>query len=271
MDSETAVMISRSLGWDAPPDRPVLEAGDVHIWRVSLEAASLQAPKFWGLLASDEIKRAQTFHFSRDRDRFVTVRGILKMLLGTYLGTSPREIEFHYGPRGKPALSPQRAGAAPSFNVSHSHDMALLAFTLDLSVGIDVERIRPEVAREQIAERFFSAQETAALCVLPESLQPAAFFNCWTRKEAFIKATGDGLSMPLDQFSMSLVPGEPARLLEVKDGHPELSHWLIRELDVGSGYAAALAVQNPVEQIFCWEYPPSRDCLNHSDQSSSHF
>jgi 4'-phosphopantetheinyl transferase len=247
-------MTSLSPPWALPPDRPTLEAGDIHVWRLSLHNAASRADGLSQLLAGDEISRAQSFHFPRDHDRFVVVRAVLRILLGMYLRISPLEIAFQYGARGKPALASNHSKNILHFNVAHSHELALLAFRQEGEVGVDLEHIRPEVVRERIAEQFFSRQEAATLRALPEDRQPAAFFNCWTRKEAFIKATGEGLSRPLDQFSVSLAPGEPAGLLDIQGDLQEPSKWLIHQLDGGGDYAAALAVQKPVRQIYCWEY-----------------
>jgi 4'-phosphopantetheinyl transferase len=177
------------------------------------------------------------------------------MLLSAYMQMPPEQIRFQYSLRGRPSLALDQNDIRLDLNVSHSHEMALLAFSLGPAVGIDVEYMHPEIDHKQIAERFFSAQEIASLRNLPNSLQPIAFFSCWTRKEAFIKATGEGLSRPLDQFSMSLVPGEPAKLLAIQGQPDEVSKWFIQDLKVEPGYAAALAVQNPASQIHCWEYP----------------
>jgi 4'-phosphopantetheinyl transferase len=243
--------------WALPPSQPVLDAGDVHVWRVSLHAPSAQAQKLHWLLTDDEMSRAQRFYFSRDRDNFVVVRGLLRVLLGAYLQIPPQAIRFQYSARGKPALVSNQTDPALNFNLSHSHKLALLAFTYNRAIGIDLEYIRPEIAREQIAERYFSAQETETLRALPDNLQPMAFFNCWTRKEAFIKATGEGLARPLDQFSMSLTPGEPARLLHIQGEPQEPSTWLVQELDAGLDYRAVLAVKKPVRQLYCWKNPLS--------------
>lgn len=242
-------------GWALPPPQPVLEVGDVHIWRIFLHAASTQVQRLYGLLANDELERAQRFYFSRDRDHFIVVRGLLRVLLGAYLKISPQTIKFQYSARGKPTLDSNQTDPALNFNLSHSRELALLAFTYNQAIGIDLEYVRPEIVREQIAERYFSAQETETLRALPENLQPTAFFDCWTRKEAFLKATGEGLSRPLDQFSMSLTPGEPARLLHIQGEPQEPSTWLIQELDAGPGYRAALAVKKPVRRLYCWENP----------------
>jgi 4'-phosphopantetheinyl transferase len=241
------------LSWESPPLQPVLKAGDIHIWRISLHTASTQAQRLYWQLSNDELSRAQHFHFRQDRDNFVVVRSMLRILLGAYLQIVPQEIKFQYSVLGKPTLHMNQIDATLNFNLSHSRELALLAFTYNEAVGIDLEYIRPEIVGEQIAEQFFSVQETATLRGLPNNLQSAAFFNCWTRKEAFIKATGDGLSRPLDQFSVSLAPGEPARLLNIYGKPQEPSNWHIEDLDVGPSYKAALAVKRPIGRLYCWE------------------
>jgi len=255
MTSKVYCMMTHSNDWDSPSRQPKLESNDIHVWRVSLHAASIRVKKLFEMLANDEIDRASRFYFQRDRDCFVIVRGVLRILLSTYIQTPPEQIRFQYSARGKPSLALGQNDAKLDFNVSHSHELALLAFTRGRAVGIDLEYVRPDIVHEQVAERVFSAQEIASLRALSYGLQPAAFFNCWTRKEAFIKATGEGLSRPLDQFSVSLVPGEAARLLAIHGQLEELSKWFIQDLEPRPGYAAALVAQNPVKQIRCWEYP----------------
>jgi 4'-phosphopantetheinyl transferase len=243
--------------WLSPPQQPELEPNDVHVWRVSLHTASIHAKSLFKLLTPDEVDRALRFHFQRDRDRFVIVRGVLRILLSTYIRIPSGQVRLQYSARGRPSLAPGQSDILLDFNVSHSQELALLAFRRGQAVGIDVEYVRQDIVHEQIAEHFFSAQEVASLRALPGDLRAAAFFHCWTRKEAFIKATGEGLSRPLDQFSMSLVPGEAARLLAVQGQPEEISKWFIQDVEPGPGYAAALVAQSPVEHIHHWDYPLS--------------
>jgi 4'-phosphopantetheinyl transferase len=240
--------------WVSPPRQPELEPNDIHVWRVSLRAASIHAKSLFELLTPDEVDRALRFHFQRDRDRFVIVRGVLRILLSIYIRIPPEQIRLQYSTYGRPSLAPDQSDTLLDFNVSHSQELALLAFSQGQAVGIDLEYVRQDIVHEQIAEHFFSAQEVASLRALPGDLQAAAFFNCWTRKEAFIKATGEGLSRPLDQFSMSLVPDEAARLLAIQGQPEEVPKWFIQSLEPGSGYAAALVAQRPVEHIHHWDY-----------------
>lgn len=173
------------------------------------------------VLSADERERAARFHFLKDREHFIAARGLLRLLLSRYLDLPPQQLSFSYSPYGKPALAGERDCTSLRFNVSHSHGVALYAFTLEREVGVDVEYIRQDVVGESIAEHFFSAQEVTSLRALPAGVQPQAFFNCWTRKEAFIKARGEGLSFPLDQFDVSLVPGEATALISTRNDPQE--------------------------------------------------
>jgi 4'-phosphopantetheinyl transferase len=180
---------------------------------------------------------------------------LLRTILGRYLDVAPGTVRFCYGPHGKPALIAEMAEqTGVRFNVAHSHDLALYAVTRGREVGIDVERIRAEVASTEIAQRFFSPAEVAALCALPDELQTEAFFACWTRKEAYIKATGGGLSHPLDGFDVSLTPGEPVVALRTHADPQEAARWSLRALDPGPGYAAAVAVEATRWNLTCWQW-----------------
>jgi 4'-phosphopantetheinyl transferase len=215
--------------WSDPPEKPVLQSGAVHVWRIQLDQPPEVVENFWRTLDEAERTRAGRFHFAKHRQNFVVGRGVLRLLLGRYLEIGPEQVRFEYGAQGKPALS---AGSL-RFNASHSGEMALYAFVNDCDVGIDVEFIKGDFETEAIAERFFSTSEIEALRVLPVTEKPAGFFRCWTRKEAYIKAIGSGLSHPLDQFDVTV----------------EIPGWSIIDLDVRSGYAAALALNGPLKEI----------------------
>lgn len=238
--------------WQRAP-RPVrLPRGEVHVWRASLIPPTRELHRLSRTLAPDEKQRAQRFHFAKDRDRFIAARGTLRALLGLYLDQPPEGFEFHYGPRGKPSL----IGAASSlqFNVAHSHDLALYALTCDRDVGVDIEHLQSRISGDEIAERFFSSEEVAALRVLPPAQQQEAFFNCWTRKEAYLKANGEGIAFGLDKFTVSLAPGEPAALLSTLLDPAEADRWSICHLDPGPGYAGAVAVSGPIGRLACWQW-----------------
>jgi 4'-phosphopantetheinyl transferase len=228
----------------------------VHVWRAALDMGAAQRERLEQTLSADERERAGRFYFQKDRDQFIVARGVLRTLLGRYLGLPPVQLRFSYSSYGKPSLAPELQGL--SFNLSHSHGLALAAVTCDRELGVDVEYIRPEVVEEPIAERFFSTPEVAALRALPAALQPEGFFNCWTRKEAYIKARGEGLSVRLDQFQVSLTPGEPAALLSVQGDPAEAARWSLRELAPGAGYTGAVAVEGHEWLLRCWEWTPEK-------------
>ena len=227
--------MSAPIEWPLAHERPELTTDAIHVWRAALAVDPATLQRLENLLADDERARAERFIFQQDRDRFIAARGILRELLGTYLQCEPRNIEFSYGPRGKPAISSDGARYPLRFNLSHSQGLALIGVSREREIGIDVERIRPEFAGEEIAKRYFSAREVLELGRLPGELRTEAFFLCWTRKEAYIKAEGDGLHIPLDTFDVSLTPGLPAELHSA-----DQSRWSLRSLTPDSGFVAAI-------------------------------
>jgi 4'-phosphopantetheinyl transferase len=244
--------------WLAAPERLSLTSGAVHVWRASLDESGSKVALFRNTLDNGERSRADRFYFSRDREHFVVARGVLRALLGRYLDRSPESLTFTYSTHGKPALSSESGEEAIRFNVSHSHGTALYAVTCGRQLGVDLEFVRSDLEAEQIAERFFSRSEILTLRALPPALRKYAFFLCWTRKEAYIKARGEGLSMPLDQFDVSLIPGEPAALLSTQPDPAEAVGWSLRNLTPVSGYAAALATQGRDWTLSCWQWPRSQ-------------
>lgn len=248
---------------------PPLGEDEVHVWHVGLDRGSEEARALRRLLSSDERARAARFHFARDRSRFEGARGLLRLLLGHHLGLAPERIAFAYGPRGKPGL-PAGGSAGLAFNVSHSAGRALIAVTRGRQLGIDLERERSVPEMDAIAESHFSCRERAELRALAPSERPAAFFRCWTRKEAFVKATGDGLLRPLDAFSVTLGPGEPARLLEVGEAPDEASRWWLEELGVPAGFWAALAVEGRPSRVVCRHWPESEEGSDGAERERGH-
>jgi 4'-phosphopantetheinyl transferase len=216
----------------------ILDPGDVHVWKIALDRPDGVTGSLRGLLSPDELARADRFRVERGRERYIVGRGVLRTLLSRYTGVPAQTLEFAYNGFGKPEL----AGSDVCFNLSHSHGIALAAVTRGRAIGVDIERIREEVMRERIAERFFSPAEARALAALPPGQQAQAFFNCWTRKEAWIKARGQGLSIALDSFEVTLAPGEPARLVATRPDADEAGRWSLRALECEPGFAAALAV-----------------------------
>jgi Phosphopantetheinyl transferase len=226
--------------WQPAPSKPILGKSDIHVWRAPLNISRDLIESFAPTLATDEQTRASRFHFDRHRTQFVAARGWLRSILGSYLNIRPDELNFTYSSYGKPSLQ-DLTSTQLRFNVAHSGDFALYAFVLGHDIGVDVELIKSEFARETIAKQFFCANEVAALLAFPEGERPHAFFDCWTRKEAFIKAQGIGLSLPLDEFEVSLKHDEPA-LLHANWDSAEATRWLLMKIDVAPGYAATLAV-----------------------------
>lgn len=247
-------LIPQSPVWSAPSGPLHLSASDVHIWRAELDRKREDVERLLSLLAADERSRADRFYFRRHKDHFIVARGTLRTLLGRYLGVEPQRLRFSYNDHGKPALIQECGGERMRFNISHSHGLALFAVTLDREIGIDLEWIRPGLINEQIPERFFSAQEVCVLRGLPMEVQDRAFFNCWTRKEAYIKAKGEGLSIPLDQFEVSLKPGQTAALLSTKGDPQEVDRWSLCELAPGPGFVGAIAAQGHNWELKCWQW-----------------
>lgn len=235
--------------WLPAPQRPLLKEGEVHVWRVPLSRSFSTLPTLFEYLSTDERERAGRFHFSKDRDRFIVARGMLRRILSRYLNTPPAQLLFSYNKYGKPALHADSVEVALRFNLSHSNDVALYALTLGRELGVDVEFLREDFASVEIAERFFSHTEVAMLRALPGTQRTQSFFNCWTRKEAYIKARGEGLSHPLDQFTVSLAPEDPARLIYTSPDPLDVERWKLFDLYPSHGYAAALAVWGEAEVL----------------------
>jgi 4'-phosphopantetheinyl transferase len=234
-------MISAGPCFRVAPHLPALN--EAHVSRFDLDTELATDEQWESLLSSDERERALRFHFPLHRRRFSAARGFLRIVLGAYLETDPKTLCFRYSDKGKPALGGMQATSLLRFNLSHSENVVLLAVTLGREIGVDVECMRPDLELESIAHRFFSAAERESFDRIPLAQKCLAFFNCWTRKEAFIKAKGDGLSLPLDQFDVSLTPGAPAEILATRPDAGEKAYWSLCSLDAGPDYAAALVVQ----------------------------
>lgn len=216
-----------------------LPANQVHVWRDSLSRAPAEVARLRNLLAPDERHRADRFRFERDRSNYIVGRATLRQLLARYLDAAPGDLEIGYGEFDKPYLA-----GGPSFNLSHSGTVVLYAFAAAGELGIDVELEHPDFAHERIAERFFSPAEVSVLHSLPEEVQARAFLTCWTRKEAFIKARGDGLTLALDSFDVTFAPEAPAALLRTAWSRDEPAQWHLEDLsDPHMGYYAAVALR----------------------------
>jgi len=233
-----------SSTWIEAPLSPSLRTGVVHVWRCALDQEDNRLERLRRTLEPDELERASRFHFEKHRRHFIVARGFLRSVVARYLETQPEALRFVYGAYGKPGLASEHG---LRFNLSHSNEVALLAVTLDAELGVDVEHIRADFASEDIARRFFSRAEVETFNALPKEEQVAAFFRCWTRKEAYIKAIGKGLSQALDAFDVTLAPGAAPELTRAEDD--DVSRWLLRDIHVGEGYAGALVVERPVAEV----------------------
>src|SRR5689334_7179358 len=237
-------MQTESSTWTEPPAEPSLETGTVHVWRIVLNQDDEKLDRFRRTLEASELERARRFHFDVHRRHFIVARGFLRSVVARYLGSQPGALRFEYGAYGKPALE---SGHTLRFNLSHSNEVALLAVTLDAELGVDVEHIRADFASEDIARRYFSRAEVEVFNSLPPEERVEAFFRCWTRKEAYIKAIGKGFSHALDAFDVTLAPGVEPVLLRAEDD--DASRWWMGDIEVGEGYAGALMVERPVAEV----------------------
>lgn len=237
--------------WRRPPINLALARDEVHVWRAPLDLPV--PPGFDRILSEAELQRARRFRFERDYWHFIVAHGLLRVILSRYVNIEPSRLCFCSNLYGKPALVASSGQAALRFNLSHSDGLALYAIARDREVGIDLERIQTDFAFEQIGEQFLSPREAAELDALPACLRREALYTWWTRKEAFVKARGQGLSLPLDQFSVSLAPSQPARLYTHEPC--QALHWSLQDIMPGFGYVATLAVEGPSWHLQCWDGP----------------
>ncbi len=222
-------------GPDGTPD-----SNTVDVWRVSLAPSSERLEHLSAVLAPDEWIRVDRYRFVRDRQAFIAARGLLRVLLGRYLDCDPAAVGLHNDQNGKPGLTGDGDAAQISFNVSHSGGLGLIAVAQGTPIGIDLEEVREMSGLDSIAQRFFSAREMKDLALTTDSTCLDAFFRCWTRKEAYLKARGDGLAFPLDRFDVSLLPDQEPRIWAV-DGDPSAGQaWRVHHLDPAPGYLGAL-------------------------------
>ena len=229
-----------------------LAENEVQLWRADLDAVGGNEARWQKVLSSDESARAARFHFARDRQRFLASRALLRIILGSYLATGPKNIGFCYSKKEKPSLGPENAASGITFNVSHSGGIGLFAIARRREIGVDVEQVRRDFDVEAIARRFFSGNEREQLEALPSEKRFEAFFRCWTRKEAYIKAIGEGLALPLHQFDVSIAAGGNDALLATRPDDSEAGRWRLREVSAGPGYAAALCVRGRDWRLKDW-------------------
>ena len=236
-----------------PEPGPALGPGEIHVWSVDLNPSPAAVEALGHLLSADEWERARRFRFEQHRRQYVVGRGALRTLLAAYLGDRPERIAFTYGPRGKPFLETSLASSGLHFNLSNSADLALVGLVRGIEIGVDVEYLKPMPDCEEISERFFSESERQVLRSLPRELKEEAFFNCWTRKEAYLKAVGEGLAAALDSFDVTLSPGDAPRMLTLK-GDPDASaRWFFRHLRPAQDFIGAVAIDGGQWSVATWE------------------
>lgn len=237
--------------WLPPPAHLPLN-DEVHVWRASLDVPPERLQQLRKCLAEDELSRANRFVFEKDRNHYVAARGQLRHILSIYLHLEPQNYQFEYTSHGKPSLI---GDYDLSFNLSHSGKLVLYAISRRRTLGIDIELMRPDFSGIEIAEHYFSKNEVDIFRHLPENLRPEAFFTCWTRKEAYIKAIGEGLSCPLDTFDVAFAPGEEPKLIANRTKPDEVSRWSMYDFAAGEGYKAALCAEGSDLRVSCWQFP----------------
>lgn len=245
----------RRREWRQPPSGVELRPEDVHLWRAPLDLDGSIIDRLYGTLADDEKVRAERFRLAEGRARFTAARGVLRDILARYAGVEPASLQFGYRPSGKPFLLAGTDAGELQFNLSHSKGLGLYGVTLGRPVGVDVEHVRQGAEFSRIAERFFTSKEAEALRNCPAHIHAEAFFRCWTRKEAFIKASGKGFALGLGSFEVSIEPGDSDALLGASGDPAALQRWHLADVDAAAGFAAAVAVEQRGLAFSCWEWP----------------
>lgn len=241
---------SESTSWTntTPPAQPLLDS-DLHIWCASLSVSLQDLSYYLNLLSQDEVEHAKRFVFEKDYNHFIAARGFLRTILGNYLQLEPAQIEFVYGPYGKPALQPGITNKALEFNLSHSKDLAVYAFNWDHKLGVDVEYVQPMPNMDSFAELYFSPRETAFISALSAEEKELAFFKLWTSKEAFLKANGSGLTEPLNEVEVSLETWKSFALNASHHNNPKTEQWHLEMFNPVPGYQAALVFAGHADKI----------------------
>jgi 4'-phosphopantetheinyl transferase len=243
--------IPATIQWPAHSGTWQLAPDEIHVWAAPLAIESDLVKAFARTLAPDEKARAERFKFDKHRNRFIAGRGVLRELLGRYLKANPQDLRFDYSSNGKPRFAAAFPGNGVHFNLSHSEDLAVMAATKIGNVGVDVECVRALKDMDHLVARFFSARESELFQTVPADEKPSAFFNLWTRKEALLKATGEGITRALSLVEVSFLPGEPARLLAVSGDSGKAAEWSLRELAPAAGFVAAVAIQARDVKVQC--------------------
>ncbi len=250
---DTGNSTAPTLSWPAAQCIPELNQDEVHAWSFILDPRSLSLGRLWSTLSPQERERASRFHFERDRVRFIVGRAVLRRLLGEYLAIEPVALRLCAGSRGKPYLDHRDLVGKPEvhFNLSHSGDLGLAAFSLDGPIGVDVEAARSLADASDLVARFFSPREREAFERLPDYEKTAAFYRLWTRKEAWLKATGEGISESLHLVEVTFLPGQEARFSSLPPWASALGSWRLHALEPAAGFIGAAAVPNASKEVRC--------------------
>jgi len=231
-----------------------LDPDEIHVWIASLELSAQQTASLLKTLSPDEKVRAERYISREAKDRFIAARGVLRNLLARYLARNAAGIQFDYNENGRPVLASSSDNKKIAFNISHSGAKALFAFSAGIPIGIDIEMLRSNLDFVGIAERFFAPGEAADLASLPEADRKEAFFACWTRKEAFVKARGTGILLNLNQIEVSLRPREKPTVIRADGDNADLAAWSLRDLEAGAGFKAAVAVRAANPRLVQFDY-----------------
>ncbi|MGL5795359.1 MAG: 4'-phosphopantetheinyl transferase family protein [Waterburya sp.] len=247
---------NQDIVWQNPLNQPTLTENQIHIWRANLDLPTATIEELATILSSDEIARANRFRFTKDRNRFIAARSILRQLLGNYLQITPDKLEFEYSDRGKPRLSALMPSSSLQFNVSHSHEYALYGFIYEQAIGVDIEYLREMSDAVKIAERFFSPKEFQLIASCPEDEQHQVFFKFWTAKEAYLKAVGTGLAGSIADVEISLDHTECPKLLAIQGNKTTAASWSMYSCIPANNYLATIAVDTSItpQQVYFWHY-----------------
>lgn len=239
--------------WLSPPFDPFVPPGTIDIWRGRLDVPQPDLHNFWSILNREEQARASRFKFPEHQHRFTAARGMLRWILARYLKVDPIALIFATGPHGKPFLVNISSHSLLSFNVAHSHQLALYAITQNREVGVDIEKLRSDIDYEGMVPRIFTRQEAALFWALPPKEREKAFFSCWTKKEAYLKARGEGLAFSLKKVSILSESG-PIGQIQILDDPEETNRWRVQELHPGEGYAAAVVAEKQDWNLRQWDF-----------------
>jgi 4'-phosphopantetheinyl transferase len=243
-----------TANWNPPPARLALPEAETHVWRIALDAPQVTVECCLTELPAADRARAERFTFADGRRRYAMARAALRRILGRYLECEPASLDIGTGPHGKPFLRLDGRAHMLRFNLSHTEETAVLAVAWERDVGIDIESVKRPVALEELAGRFFSTSEATAVMDAPAKRRAAVFFRIWTTKEAYVKARGDGLALPLDQFDVVSDPGQPPGLLATRHDPADKARWRFAEVACGEEFACVLAVERRIGELRCWPF-----------------